>query len=460
MPAKNQRDLAHDLVLPTLLFVAVGGMVWAIRGCSGFGAMNGCVFAGVTWGTAWWFLAHDPSRRQSRPYASAWIILALTVGIGISGSRGWMQWPSFLEGHLQTNTAQGAFVPISRAYGFVWLFIAGVPWGGLGACLLAWCGSHSAVRPRHWLIRLACGIGVAVFARQLFAHLPQVFLPLYSTLQSQYADPQANPNLRRLINDNRAAITHLGVYLGFLLAEIIRRDWRNVKLILTVGLVTGTGWALWQNWKWAPVLWPQTNFNFWRCWESCGGLTIGLAYGLAYFWANRPCSNVALEFGHASTTDFHPDLERLGGYLGLLLGLGFSVRNGLKGWANIYLGNEQYWGHVFWLIVGPLMIVTLLALLIWFRLFPLSETFSGDIFPEAYRLCWVVLIVQNVIAQLVTGPWRVWNEAVFSIYYILLLALAGVIVHHFNCLKRRSSVNAPATQSTEPIARPVQQERN
>src|SRR5205823_13581887 len=86
----NSRDLTHDLILPALLFAALGGMVWAVRGCSGFGAMQGCIFAGVTWGTAWWFIARDPIGPQSRRYSSAWIILALAAGIGISGGRGWM----------------------------------------------------------------------------------------------------------------------------------------------------------------------------------------------------------------------------------------------------------------------------------------------------------------------------------------------------------------------------------
>src|SRR5579862_4161186 len=71
------RSLAHDLVLPTLLFMALGGMTWAVRGSSGFGAVNGCVFAGVTWGTAWWFISRDPGARQGRRYSSGWIILAL-----------------------------------------------------------------------------------------------------------------------------------------------------------------------------------------------------------------------------------------------------------------------------------------------------------------------------------------------------------------------------------------------
>jgi hypothetical protein len=428
MSDERQKDLAHDLILPTVFFAALGAMTWAVRGCSGFGGTDGCIFAGVTWGMAWWFIAHDPCGQQSRPYASAWIILALTVGIGFSGSRGWMQWPSFFAGHLQTNTPAGKFVPISRMYGFLWLFIAGVPWAGLGACLLAWCGSHRPARAGDWALRIAGGIGMAFLARILFEHFPDVFLPLHKTLRAQYADLHANPNLRRLINDNRAAITHLGLYLGFLAVETIRRDWRNAVLILTVGGLNGLGWALCQNWHWAAVFWPGVKFNWWRCWESSGGISIGIAYGVAYCLVNRPIAGKA----GAQMPAASPNWERMAAYGGLLLGLGLSVRNGLKGWANIYLGNEQYWSGILWRIIGPLLLAGLAALTAWVWWRPSPKGFQGDVFPRAYRLAWLVLITQNLIAQLVTGPWTAWNEVVFSIYYVLLFLLTAVIVYHYH----------------------------
>jgi hypothetical protein len=330
MNSNGRGDLTHDLVLPTLLFAALGGMTWAVRGSSGYGAVMGCVFAGVTWGTAWWFISRDPSGIQSRRYSSGWIILALTLGIGLSGGRGWMQWPSFFEGHLQTNTAIGEFVPISRAYGFLWLFIAGVPWAGIGACMLAGCGSRGPARVWHWPVRLACAFGMAILARHLYDTFPEIFLPLYKTLKSQYQDLQTNPNLRRLINDSGAAISHLGFYLGCLLFEICRRDWKNVKLILTVGLVNGFGWAICQNWKWAPGVWPDVHFNWWRCWESSGGISIGIAYGFAYYWVNRPVSEEEAATHELELTNVRPNLERFGTYLGLILGLGLSIKSGLK----------------------------------------------------------------------------------------------------------------------------------
>lgn len=556
-------DLARDLVLPTLLFAALGAMSWAVRGCSGFGATAGCIFAGVLWGAAWWFLARDPVREQSRRYASAWVVLAVTVGLGLSGARGWMQWPSFFEGKLETNYAKNEFVPISRAYGFLWLFLAGVPWAGLGACMLAWCGSLRETRAWHWLVRIACGVGGAALARYLFDTYPEFFLPLYDSIESRYNDLDANPSLKRLINDSGAAIQHLGYYLGFLAFELARRDWKNVLLIATVGGVNGAGWALCQNWKWAPQVWPQANFNWWRCWESSGGISIGIAYGLAWFLVNRPMGDreraivasrrvlagpnfewllvflgltglagvflryqmggwggyyvsIVVAFGvlyyflnrgtsaaesgqsvrwsqalanvewgavalaaaivaglfvtdrdfarraplylgiwmivglvwywvrrapfdtereRTTPCDGDPNLERFGLYVGLLLGLGLSLRNGLKGWFNIYLGDEQYWSRVLWQYLGPTFLVALVAIGAVVLARPLPRTFAGPSIPRAYALMWLVLVVQNVIAQLITGPLSQWNEMAFSIYYVLLFFTSAVIIYHFQWVK-------------------------
>ena len=560
---QRRHGLAHDLVLPTLLFGALGGMTWAVRGCSGFGAVAGCVFAGVTWGAAWWFLAQSPEGAPRRPYDSGWIVLALTVGIGLSGARGWMQWPSFFDGKLMTNAAKGEYAPISKGYGFLWLFIAGVPWAGIGACLLAWTGSVRPTRAWHWIVRIALGLGGALLARYLFTAYPQYFLPLHGSLEARYNDLESNPSLRRLMNDCGAAITHLGWYLGFLLYEAGRKEWKNVVLILTVGIVNGAGWALCQNWKWAREFWPGSDFNFWRCWESSGGISIGVAYGLAYFLVNREpsgdepaklpsvagssferlllycglawllalflgpqmggwgnlfftvallsgaisfllnrravlnpspvprerdradnvieggtaClvaalsaglflsgkqtgwygvlgSGAPLALGYAwylvnrSTFDeeartgapveIDPNLERLGLYLGLFMGLGLSVRNGLKGWFNIYLGHENYWDRKLWEVFGPLSLACLTAIVVWVLARPLPRNRGGARFSHAYGLIWLVLIVQNAIAQLITGPLTQWNEMAFSIYYLLLFSISALIVFHFHVIRERS----------------------
>jgi hypothetical protein len=426
VPSDQRRDLPHDLFLPALLFATLGAMTWAVRGSSGYGGSAGCLFAGITWATAWWFISRHSPPGHSRPYNSGWIILALTIGIGIAGDRGWMQWASFFEGRLQTNYAKGEFVPISRAYGFLWQFISGIPWAGIGACLLAWCAPARPLRARDWIARLVFAFGAAFVARLLFAKFPDLFLPLHQKLATQYADLDANSNLRRLINDNRNAIIHLGFYLGCLAYELARRDWRNVTLITTVGLLNGVGWALLQNWKWAHKVWPNADFNFWRCWESSAGISIGLAYGIAYFLVNRPAPAAILH------SPRNPNLERFAAYLGLLLGLGLSIRNGIKGWANIYLGREDYWGALLWKVTAPLLLLGF-VLILW-RIWRTRVTSRTDLFPHAYALIWLVLITQNILAQLVTGPWSSWNEVAFSLYYLVLFALSAVTIHHFHCL--------------------------
>jgi hypothetical protein len=83
------------------------------------------------------------------------------------------------------------------------------------------------------------------------------------------------------------------------------------------------------------------------------------------------------------------------------------------------------------------MVLGLLAILVRIWLRPLPKPFAGDAFPHAYRLVWLMLIVQNVIAQLVTGPWTVWNEVAFSIYYLVLFFLSAVILYHYHVLKTR-----------------------
>lgn len=485
----TRRGLAHDLVLPTILFAALGGMTWAVRGCSGYGAAAGCIFAGVTLGTAWWYIAREPCAVQPRRYASGWIILAMTVMFGIAGTRGWMQWPHFFNNVLYINYPDET-VPISRAYGFAWLFIAGIPWAGLGACGIAWCVTDRPIKGWQWVLRIACGIGGAyLLSVVLFRQFPQVFLPLYDNLKDKYQDLDNYKSLWKLHRDNREAMIQLGLYLGFLFFETARRDWKNVLLITTVGLLNGIGWALLQNWMWSARLWPGAQFNFWRAWETSGGISIGIAFGVAYYLVNRPrkfppavactaapgtgwlaafavtalltglisvevlpawCSAlltaVAVVFGvgyyvngrraggvAAAWSPYGPNLERWGGYVGLILGLGLSIKNGCKGWANIYLGNEAYWNNVFTGIAGPIMVLLVAAVSVWVIVRP--RAVGQDAFPRAYGLLWLVLLVQYSLALLITGPLANWNEVVFILYYLLLFVITALIVFHYRYLK-------------------------
>jgi hypothetical protein len=126
-------------------------------------------------------------------------------------------------------------------------------------------------------------------------------------------------------------------------------------------------------------------------------------------------------------------MERLGVSLGLLAGLAVSLVNGLNGWFVIYRGDSR--SQVLWHVLGPAYLLGLVAILAWILFRPFSRDFRGNLHPHAHALMWLVLIVQNAIAQLVTGPPSQWNEMAFSIYYILLFTITGVIVFHISSRK-------------------------
>lgn len=439
---KNSYVLVEDFLLPTLLFMALGGMTWAVRGCSGYGAMNGCIFAGVTWGAAWWFLARDREGEQSRRYNSGWIVFALAFGTGIAGTRGWMQWPSFFEGKLLLDAPHDKWVPIDRSYGFVWQFISGIPWAGLGACMLAWCGSARRVGWIGWGVRIGCGFAGGALGYLVFISLPDLVLPLHATLKAEYADFVTNPNLRRLAGDNRLALQHLGVYLGFLIFELGRREWKNVLLILTVGLINGAGWAALQNWRWAAPIWPDVAMNWWRCWESSGGLSIGLAYGVAWFLVNRRMGDGERERCWHLTHATMPNLERWGLYFGLIYGLGWSIKCGLKGFANIYWTEqpEEYWDAKIALVAYPGMLALAVLAALWVRATPRTRDDLRDLFPHAGKIISLVIVVQNVLAQMVTGPHSSWTEMAFVVYYVFLMLISAVILWHTQRVRRWEAV--------------------
>ena len=125
----------------------------------------------------------------------------------------------------------------------------------------------------------------------------------------------------------------------------------------------------------------------------------------------------------------------------MILGLGVSIRSGLKGWINIHIGNEVYWSRVLWIVFGPLMIIALVVLAMNLKQKPRSEQDQGDLFPRAYALVWLVLIVQNILGQLVSSPYTQWNEMAFKIYYLLLFLISAVIVHYYHLLNSFKNLN-------------------
>jgi hypothetical protein len=161
-----------------------------------------------------------------------------------------------------------------------------------------------------------------------------------------------------------------------------------------------------------------------------------IALGLVWYLARR--GSFEDEARRTTPPDGDPNLERWGLYLGVLTGLGLSLRNGLKGWFNIYRTDvkEEVWGDLLWRYLGPVYLAVLIGLALWVLLRPRPRDDRGDVFPGAYAVIWLVMIVQNAIAQLITGPLTEWQEMAFSIYYVLLFFITAAVVIHYHFMKR------------------------
>jgi hypothetical protein len=269
------QSILNDFVLPTALFMSVGFFAWAIRGTTGFGGVRGCVFAGACYAIVWLFLSrrNDPGNSSlQRPYRSGWLVIGMVIFIAVGGFHGWMQITGWTRGVFMAG------VPIDPAFGYAYWIIASMPWAGLGAVAIAWTGSRHPSTPKEWVLRIVFGGAGVLIALALWSAFPRVFLPDYQT--GLYSTEPTNRTITGALSGTETDMIFLGIYAGLLSYEIFRKDWRNVKLITIVGVVTAAWWVLFQavhvdliNWKW---------------WEESAGAGIGLGFGLAFYICNRP----------------------------------------------------------------------------------------------------------------------------------------------------------------------------
>jgi hypothetical protein len=214
-------------------------------------------------------------------------------------------------------------------------------------------------------------------------------------------------------------------------------DWLAVYLSLTIIACSFFRGELhpWHGWFWLVNENPPL-------WTGLLGLACLGAFGL--IWC-------ALSYFRPREDD--GGLERFAVHLGLLLGLGMSLKNGTRGWANNYLGDEDYWGEVFWRYIGPGMLIVLAAIVLLALAQRVMARRAGDAVPHAFALIILVLAQQNIIAHFITGPPTNWNEVVFNIYYVLLFLMTAVIFYHYHFLQTRApflGAELPYGETLEP----------
>ena len=280
-----------EYLMVTLILGLMGIFFWAIRGTGGYGGSAGGMLAGLGWAMLWYGLSRHGGQARNRPYGTGHIIAAIMLGIGIGGMTGYGVYVSWVRGDF-TMGVTGAITmrPVSPLTGFAMMFICGLHWGGITGAFMAWCAPQQPATKETWALRIGAGIAGAVIAYLIADKVPQLFLPFYS--EGIYNE--ANRDCVRAAGSIKNVLPHVGLYIGFLVAECIRKDWRAVKVMLIMGLGFATAFTL-------GAFWHRGNGDlpWWKFWEMSIGLGGGLSFGLVFYLFN------AADAKKTAGTDYH-----------------------------------------------------------------------------------------------------------------------------------------------------------
>jgi hypothetical protein len=323
---------------------------------------------------------------------------------------GWSQYGTWVQGLFNYDSL--TIIPV---YGYAWWFVAAVPWGATGAVLLSWTRVDQKMSARLWYMRLLFGGAGALIAMALFYALPSLFLPYYGVVP--YGDEDACHDCVDTYNHNLASMIFMGFYLGFLAFEIWRKNWENAKLIMIVGICTGIGWMVFQFWMFAGQWFPGATWNFWRCWESSAGFSIGIGYSIAFMTCNKPSTTVEKNAKHV-----HPNAERfIGIYLALVIGLTYAITGGIEGAYIIYDDPSNSLLPQVIAGAGFVTVALILILVTWIRQVKLQKEVSREINHDT--LAWLYLPIMSaffVVGLAITGFLTSPSERDFFIFYCVL----------------------------------------
>lgn len=274
-----------DYMLIALIMSLMGAFFWAIRGTGGFGGEVGGMLAGLGWAVLWHLFSRFDGMAGQRPYGSGWMMAAMTFGIAVGGMTGYGVYIAWLQGKFYLDYPNGVRA-VAPWTGYAMLFLCGLHWGGMAGAFMAWCAPQRPLGWKGWVARAAAGI-CGAFAAGLFVRVfPQVVLPFFSEGIYEVAE---NKTCIRALGSIQNIAPHVGMFLGFLCFEGVRRDGRAAALMLVMALgfaIPFTVGGYWHTFQSSAMELP-----WWKNWEMSIGLGGGLAFGLAFYLFNRPEKN-------------------------------------------------------------------------------------------------------------------------------------------------------------------------
>lgn len=281
-PERASWPRGADYVCIALIMGLMGAFFWAIRGTSGFGGSSGGALAGLGWAMLWLGFSRFSGDAAQRPYGSGRMVAAIAFGIAFGGMTGYGVYTAWVNGLYQMNGNEVSR-DIAPWTGYAMLFFCGIHWGGVTGAFMSWCAPKAPLGWPAWGLRIAAGVGGAFLASYIVREFPQFFLPFY---REGYYQVEAYKTSLRAMRSVPNIARHVGFFLGFLAFEIVRRDWRAVRLMLLMSLGFAIPFAV--GGYWHTMHGAALRIDWWKNWEMTIGLGGGLAFGLAFYLFNQP----------------------------------------------------------------------------------------------------------------------------------------------------------------------------
>lgn len=421
---KTQRDY----ILVALIMGLMGAFFWAIRGTSGFGGSSGGALAGLGWATLWLAFSRMGGDGDRRPYGNGRAFAAITFGIAFGGLTGYGVYTAWVNGLYQMN--REVTREIAPWTGYAMLFLCGIHWGGVTGAFLSWVAPSKPIGLVGWCLRIAAGFGGAALAVQAVGWFPDYFLPFYS--EGYYQNEDYGISIRAMRSAPNV-MQHVGFFLGFLVVEIARRDWRAVCVMLIMSLGFAIPFAVGGYWHTVHTI-SDLGLDWWKNWEMTIGLGGGLAFGLVFYLFNRP----AAEVPRATTRP-----ERIFGIgVTMWLAVGIVILGAYEGFIRTHQLEESLEAtrtSAFW---GYITIASLLGLFWIYRTLTLDSeriALAGPVSMAALTTVIGIIITAGYVTSL-PAEMRLTNYVLVALY-TSYITMSGLLL--FLLLRHRSGPSRP-----------------
>lgn len=272
---KPSKSFLIDILLPCLLFGSIGATTWAIRGSGGRSGFDGTIIPGMTWGLLWFYIMYQ------RGIDARSVVFWLGIGISIGGMFGYGPYVSWIQGNFSLNGA-GNTRYIDPIIGYIWFWLCGAAWGGIGGIFLGWTLGKK-VSLKQWIIRLFVPLLFVGIATIIFFLIPPLFNPFYNT--DLYTESACSECVD-VFETNSITFFAIMWWIGAILVAFLEKDHHTKNYGLILGIFFGFGFMLSAMWT-LGYAWAPGFIDWWKVWELNAGFFCGCIYAIILYLAQK-----------------------------------------------------------------------------------------------------------------------------------------------------------------------------